>query len=127
MAYTSKKGKRPQEWASKSAHTHVIKDAAVQAFLGLCDVPKKAVDVNLEDDRAVDFRVPVINPIHHVIAVDGGFTEVPVQIEFPSATICFFQFGALIFSIEDLEELEEQAFIDPDDMAKLKRIQRLKF
>lgn len=38
-----------------------------------------------------------------------------------------FQFGALIFTIDDLEQLEEQDFIDPADMAKLKQIQRLKF
>src|SRR5262249_1573032 len=49
-----------------------------------------------------------------------------VQKEFPSATICFFQFGALVFSVADLEQLDDQPFIDPDDIAKLKRIQRLK-
>ncbi|MCL4518446.1 MAG: DNA double-strand break repair nuclease NurA [Thaumarchaeota archaeon] len=66
------------------------------------------------------------NPIRHVIAIDGGYNEVPVQTEFPSATIAFFQFGALFFSIEDLESIEDQPFIDPDDMSKLKNIQRLK-
>jgi len=40
--------------------------------------------------------------------------------------MCFFQFGALIFSVSDLEHLGATPFIDPEDMAKLKNIQRLK-
>jgi hypothetical protein len=40
--------------------------------------------------------------------------------------VCFFQFGALFFAVKDLEELEAKPFIDPDDIAKLKRIDRLK-
>src|SRR3990172_131622 len=127
MAYLSKKGKRPAEWASKSAHGHIIKDATVQEFLKSCDLPKKAEDVSLSSDQLIHFQRVSNNPIQHVIAVDSGYTEVPVQVEFPTATICFFQFGALIFSLEDLEGLERQPFIDPEDMAKLKRIQRLKF
>jgi hypothetical protein len=49
-----------------------------------------------------------------------------VQPEFPSSRICFFQFGALIFEIEDLDQLSMTEFIDPSDMEKLKRIQRIK-
>ena len=55
----------------------------------------------------------------------GGYREIPVQTEFPSATIAFFQFGALTFNIEDFIGLASQPFIDPDDMAKLKQLQRL--
>ena len=58
--------------------------------------------------------------------MDSGYTEIPVRTNFPSSTLAFFQFGALSFSIADLESLEEQSFIDPEDMAKLKRIERLK-
>ena len=67
------------------------------------------------------------NPIRHIIAIDGGYNEVVVQKEFPSSTICFFQIGSLIFSIEDLDNLDGQPFIDPEDIARLKLIQRLKF
>ena len=75
---------------------------------------------------ACQTQPPAINPIRHVIAVDGGYAEVAVQKKFPSATVCFFQFGVLKFAIEDLESIGTQAFIDPDDIAKLKRIERLK-
>jgi hypothetical protein len=126
MGYTSRRGRRPSEYASKSAHGHVIQDPDVRDFLAQCNLPKKAGEVQLSDHLIVSFEPAANNPIKHVIAVDGGRNEVVVQKEFPSAKVCFFQFGALIFSVADLEQLDDQPFIDPDDMAKLKKIQRLK-
>jgi hypothetical protein len=126
MGYTSRRGRRPNEYASKSAHGHVINDPAVQDFLAHCSLPKRAEEVNLSEHTRAPFEPVCDNPIQYVIAVDGGYSEVAVRKEFPSATICFFQFGALVFSVEDLEQLDDQPFIDPDDIAKLKRIQRLK-
>jgi hypothetical protein len=126
MGYTSRRGRRPNEYASKSSHGHVIQDAVVQDFLAQCNLPKRAGEVKLSDHLSMPFEPVSDNPIRHVIAVDGGYNVVTVQKEFPSATVCFFQFGALVFSVADLEQLDEQPFIDPDDIAKLKRIQRLK-
>lgn len=127
MGYGSRRGRKPQEWASKSAHVNVIKDPAVQDFLSGCTLPKSAVEVLLPPSKVLEYKpVPALQ-VRHIIAIDGGYSEVRVQDEFPSATICFFQFGALSFSLADLEGLEASAFIDPDDMAKLKRMQRLKF
>ena len=126
MAYASKYGRRPTEYASKSAHSQVVNDPLVRAFLEKCSLPKRADEVSFSDHRELPFEPVSDNPIRHVIAIDGGYDEVMVRSEFPSSPMCFFQFGALIFSVEDLEDLEEQPFIDPDDMSKLKRIQRLK-
>lgn len=127
MGYVSRYGRRPAEYASKSAHSHVINDASVQQFLEECELPRRAEDVSLSDHLNLPYEPVRDDPIRHVIAIDGGYNEVMVQTEFPSATICFFQIGALIFNTEDLEAINEQSFIDPDDMAKLKHIQRLKF
>src|SRR5579862_350823 len=126
MGYASRYGKRPFEYASKSAHGHVIKDAAVQEFLKECELPKTASAVSIPSQLTIPIGIEASNPIRHVIAVDGGYNEVAVRTEFPSATICFYQFGALIFDIDDLEQLSEQPFIDPEDIQKLKRIQRIK-
>lgn len=125
MAY--KKGKRPAEYASRSSHSQIIKDESVQSFLKNGLIPQKVQVVNLTDSISFFLKPIKKNPIESIIAIDGGYREIPVQDEFPSSTICFFQFGALIFSVDDLEKLEEQKFIDPEDMAKLKQIQRLKF
>ena len=47
MAYVSKNGRRPAEFASKSSHTQVINNAAVQEFLQHGNVPKKAEEIHL--------------------------------------------------------------------------------
>ena len=85
------------EQASKSSHQHVINDAEVQKFLGRCALPRSASDVALNDHVLLDYEPVAVNPIRHIVAVDSGFTEVPVQKNFPSSTLCFFQFGALMF------------------------------
>lgn len=127
MPYVSKRGRRPDEYASKSSHSYVVKDESVKEFLSQCDMPPRAEDVTFSRRQQMFFETTTHNPIRFIIAVDGGYNEVPVRVEFPSATICFFQIGALIFGIEDLENLDSQPFIDPVDMAKLNNIQRLKF
>ncbi len=126
MAYSSRQGRRPIEYASKTSHIHIIKDTAVQSFLDQCIIPKKAEDVIIGEDQKFSFQPATSNPIMHIIAIDGGYEEIPVRTEFPSATICYFQFGALVFSLSDLESLGSQTFIDPADMSKLKEIQRFK-
>jgi len=126
MGYSARYGKRPFEYASKSAHGHVIKDPSVQAFLNTCELPKAAQSVSIPASLCSPVSCTGSNPIKHIIAIDGGFNEVAVRSEFPSATICFYQFGALIFALEDLEHLGSQPFIDPDDIQKLKKIQRIK-
>ncbi|MCL4248861.1 MAG: DNA double-strand break repair nuclease NurA [Anaerolineae bacterium] len=127
MPYVSRYGRRPNEYASKSSHGYVIQDPSVQEFLTRCNLPPRATDVTFSGRHQLFFTPVEHNPIQFIIAVDGGYNEVPVRVEFPSATVCFFQIGALIFSIEDLDNLGEQPFIDPADMAKLNNIQRLKF
>jgi hypothetical protein len=126
MGYMGRHGRRPAEFASKSSHTHIVADAAVQLFLGRCTLPSRADEVDVTEHERLAFTPVADNPLKHIVAADGGYTEVAVKTEFPSSTICFFQFGALFFAVEDLDALEIMPFIDPDDMAKLKRIQRLK-
>lgn len=126
MGYSSRRGHRPQENASKSSHSYIINDPTVSDFLCKCDLPKTAVDISLPQVLKLKIENVDKNPINYVIAIDGGYSEVFVRKEFPSSTITFFQFGVLSFSVTDLEDLGEQPFIDPEDIAKLKNIQRLK-
>tara|TARA_R110000782_G_scaffold160861_3_gene252912 strand:- start:1619 stop:2926 length:1308 start_codon:yes stop_codon:yes gene_type:complete len=114
------------EMASKSSHGHIIRDPEVQKFLAQCELPKEIGEIELPSTLLFDFEAPTENPIKHIITIDGGYTEVAVRNQFPSSTMCFFQFGALVFSLEDLREIEQSKFIDPADMARLKNIQRLK-
>jgi hypothetical protein len=126
MGYNQRTGRRPMEQASKSAHSFVINDPEVSRFLASCALPKTASEVNLDKHTVVPLAPVSPNPIRHVVAVDSGYTEVSVKKDFPSSKICFFQFGVLYFSVADLDDLGRQPFIDPEDMAKLKRIERFK-
>jgi hypothetical protein len=124
MGYSSD-GPKPFERASRAQHHHIINDTSVQALIGRCWLPapseKPAFQSILVQQQPVD-----ADPVAYVIAVDGGYAETPVRTEFPSASIAFLQFGALLFRQEDLQRLDRQPFIDPTDMAKLKNLQRLK-
>lgn len=122
----NRNSRRANEWASKSAHSNIIKDPVVVAFLDTCDLPKTASQVSLPKSRLIEYKPVEKQPITHIIAIDGGYSEIAVRSEFPSATIAFFQFGALFFAMEDLDRLEDSPFIDPEDISKLKQIERLK-
>lgn len=127
MSYTSRHGRRPNEYASKSSHTHIINDPEVVTFLSECNYPKDSEEILIDNSRIYKVKTPSNNPIKNVVAIDGGRTPVPVRNEFPSSVITFYQFGALYFSFEDLENLYQKSFIDPKDISKLKEIQRYKF
>ncbi|PHV64259.1 NurA domain-containing protein [Cyanobacterium aponinum] len=125
MGYTSKNNRRPFESASKASHHHIINDPEVKAVMQRIEKPPQVDEISIEE-LVKDFEPPENNPVEAIIAVDGGYTEVVLNKDFPSRTIHFLQFGALFFKLEDLAEIDSLAFIDPKDMAKLKNIQRLK-
>lgn len=125
VSYASKYGKRPAELASKSSHSHVINDADVLKYLDTCELPKDSIKVEIDSKRLFELK-EIKNPIKLVVAIDGGYTEVAVKKKFPSSRIAFFQFGALLFNLEYLQEISNQPFIFPEDMAKFKELERIK-
>jgi hypothetical protein len=122
MAYSSK-GRKPIERASKIAHVEIIKNQDVQAYIDQCILPSVPNTVSLQglftDLPEVDFK-----EVSVVIAIDGGYTETFVREEYPSASIAFFTFGPLLFNLVDLRALDTKRFIAPDDLQKLKQIER---
>ena len=125
MGYTSRNNRRPFERASKASHHHIINDPEVKAVMERIYKPPQNNALSL-NDLIEDFNPPENNPVEAIIAIDGGYTEVALNKEFPSRTMHFSQFGALLFKSEDLAEIDSAAFIDPEDMARLKNIHRLK-
>jgi hypothetical protein len=123
MAYTSLRGRKPIERASKISHTEIINSPEVKDLLGKCSIPKPAESATLAD-LAQNVPPPVEQRIRHVVAVDGGYRETSVREDFPSAAITFFTFGPLLFKLADLRDLDAQPFLAPEDMARLKNIQR---
>lgn len=122
MGYASK-GRKPIERASKIAHIEVIKNPDVQAYISKCILPS-APEPNLLDPYLKALDDIDTTEVSAVIAVDGGFTETFVREEYPSAAIAFFTFGPLLFELADLRAMDHQRFIAPEDLARLKRIER---
>lgn len=122
MGYSSK-GRKPIERASKIAHTEIIKNPDVQAYIGQCVLPSspepESIAAMLTDLGKVD-----VSEISAVIAIDGGYTETFVREGYPSACITFFTFGPLLFSLSDLRDLDGKRFLAPEDLQKLKQIER---
>lgn len=127
MGYTSRRNRRPSEYASKGGHLSIINEEAVNSFIKRCKLPFASEQIKMDSSRLVDIEPLEKNPIEIIIAVDGGYGETLITKEFPSSTLTFFNFGALMFKVSDLEDLREIPFIDPVNIAKLKRIQRFHF
>lgn len=124
MAYTSKTGKRPMELASMSSHSHVINDEQVIEFLSNCEYPKSKEEIELNPALVIDVDYPTTNQIKNMIAVDAGYSTIPVKKTFPSSLITFFQFGTILLKTEDLDNISKQAFISRESMTKLKDLER---
>jgi len=126
MGSTSRKHK-PNEWAAKINHTHIINDSFIKNFINNCSLPMSSFDIDKSDtDCLKTLNANIHNPIKYILAVDGGYTTVEVKKNFPSAQFAFFQFGAVLFNIEDLDALSKKPFIFPEDMQKLHNLERFK-
>ena len=122
MGYGSK-GRKPIERASRIAHAEIIKNPDVQAYVRQCVIPS-APDLESLDSMIETLGDVDTSTVTAVIAVDGGYTETYVREEYPSASIAFFTFGPLLFELADLRALDKKRFIAPEDLARLKRIER---
>ena len=126
MSYGNDYSNKPFERASKTSHTNIINDAAVQSFLSKCKIPPYYEEIEDKDIKLYTLKESINNPIKNIVTIDGGYTNIFVKEDFPSSTIGFFQFGALFFKHQDLLDLKQKPFIDPDDFSKLQNIQRIK-
>lgn len=122
MGYASK-GRKPFERASKIAHIEIIKNPDVQGYIGQCVIPSAPQPDSLSSMLAELGDVDT-SSVTAVIAVDGGYTKTYVREEYPSASIVFFTFGPLLFELADLRALDQKKFIAPEDLARLKKIER---
>lgn len=122
MPYPAVHGKNSFERASKIAHSEILNDPRVREFVRECVLPGVPAGEEVEP-LLVD--VPLATTaLTAVIAVDGGLSTAPVRKEFPSAEIAFFQLGPVFFHLDQLESLEKEPFLAPEDMATLKNVDR---
>ena len=122
MSYSSK-GRKPIERASKIAHVEIINNLDVQEYIEQCELPAPPDPASIAQLVRAAQEVDTAE-VAIVIAVDGGYTETFVREEYPSACITFFTFGPLLFKLSDLRALTPKTFIAPEDLQKLKNIER---
>jgi hypothetical protein len=125
MAYDSR-GRRPFERASKSAHHHVINDEAVVSLVSQSWLPPAHDSATLPPGIIIPDPEGEL-PVEHFIAIDGSYHEAVVRPEYPSSTLCFMQFGAIAFSREDLLSIDRSPHPAPEDMERLRKLERLAF
>lgn len=124
MSYGSK-GRKPAEYASKAAHQYLVNDPSIKEVLSALAMPSEASRESIAS-TALPFQ-PVKTPITDVFAIDGGYSHVDLISGFPGAMVTFFQFGALHFSLDALFHIEQSRHPNPEDMQRLKTIERIKF
>jgi hypothetical protein len=122
VGYSQTRGRKPFERASKIAHASVINNPTVRAFIAKCELPAAPATESLA--AMLQPLPPPTGNIHSIIAIDGGLAETFVRAELPSASIAFATMGPVLLELDTLAGLDSQAFIGPEDMSRLKSVQR---
>jgi hypothetical protein len=125
MAYTSL-WKKPNEYASKSSHHFIINDVDVKDFLKNCSIPYSKNDFEIDESRIIKFNEKKDFPIKNIITIDWWYQETYAQKWFPSSMVAFFQFGVNLLKIDDIHDLDWKAFIWPEEISKLRNLDRFK-
>ena len=120
------KTRRTFSWTAKANHSQIVNDDYIQDFLKGCRFPKKP---SLDEEKSKN----IVNKISskdlskkYILTVDGSYTLVQTQKEFPSSEIAFFQFGAIAFETDDLDNLASKPFISPEDVKNLHNLKKAK-
>lgn len=126
MAYGSKDGKRPIEFASKINHSAIIQSDNIQDFLKNCN------EINIDIDNlvlpiaeSIQYKLP--QNIKHIFAIDGSYSEAFINRNFPSVSLTYFNIGVLSFEMRNYDTITANTLIDPADLKKLKEVSKTAF
>ena len=114
-------------WPSRSNHSQLVNDPHIQSFLRNCRFPKRATDEDGNTNElvaSIDVSDDAWN--RNILTVDGSYVTISANKDYPSSEIAFFQFGAILFSFEDLKNLSGLPFIFPENMRSLQNLERIK-
>lgn len=124
MGFGSVQERRPFERASRVNHSQIIQNEFVNTFLASCEIPQH--DLN-SIQYPIGYKVDSVDEeqIKNIITIDGGYSETYIQKGFPSSSIAFFNFGILLFESEDLDKIDKCNMINPEDLRRLKEINKI--
>ena len=119
------------EKASKFAHQYVIESPLVKNFLSRCDRTSEKTPEKIDQKNFVvdidSIKSEISNELNRVVTVDAGYQEIILDDSYPTNRLCYYSIGILCFSVKDLDNLEEQHTINPNDVGRLKNIDRFHF
>jgi hypothetical protein len=126
MAYGSKDGKRPMEFASKINHSAIIQSDEIQDFL------KNCIEINFDMEKhtlpeAVDIQYKLPQEIKHIFTIDGSYSESFLNRKFPSVSLTYFNIGVLSFEMHNYDMIAANILIDPAELKKLKEVSKTVF
>jgi hypothetical protein len=110
------------ELASKTAHSDIIKNPDVVAFLNECTYLTPPSEDEAEE-MASNFTLPPqydSSLTEFVISVDGSNHETSIDDKLPSTKVGYIKIGAVLFPMEQFDSLRDGKFVDPFKVAKLK-------
>lgn len=124
MGFNSMRNRKPFEMASMINHSQIIQNRSVQNFIDSCIIPKTNLN-NINYPSGISADISKMKNIKYIISVDGGYSETYIDKGFPSTALAFFNFGVLLFKLEDLENIDQSTIINPEDLKKLKEMDNI--
>lgn len=113
------------EYASKSAHSDILKNPQIREFLADCDYLKPPSDAEAQAlaDRFIepgDYTQASLPD--YVISVDGSNHETSMDDKLPSTKIGYIKTSSVLISLDEfgsLHDVQHDQFVDPFKVAKL--------
>lgn len=121
MAYTSKEGRKKNEHASRTTHSKIIRNPTIKSLLQNINFPRKIDEIDFSTIQFEEINDKEM--FEFVIAIDGGYSEVSVKKSYPSSSLSFFQFGAVLLRREDLVNLKKSEFISTQMMRNVRNVE----
>lgn len=114
------------EFGSKTAHSDVVRNPDVQAFLQQCRPIREPSDEAGQELASCFVEAPDYSQesgIGYVIASDGSFYASSIDNRLPSIKVCYLKFSTILIEMTDFEGLEDShtQLIDPFRVAALQR------
>lgn len=114
------------QYGSKTAHSDVVRNPEVQAFLEQCTPIKEPSEEEI--DALSEYFKPApdyagTDIVNHLIASDGSFYASSIDDRLPSIKVCYLKFSTILIEMTDFHGLEDQQthFVDPFRVAALQQ------
>lgn len=115
-----------KQYGSKTAHSDVVRNPDVQAFLKQCQPLREPSESESKELVSCFVDPPTGNPddsLKYVIASDGSFYTSIIDKRLPSIQVCYLKFSTILIDMEEYLGLEDAKthMIDPFKVAAMQR------